>query len=301
MNENTKGSLFLFLAALIWGSSFVSQSAAMDYIGPFTFNACRSFVGFLVLIPIFMIFRKTSLKEKPLSKEEERALNKRSMIASIFCGLALVIATSFQQVGISMTTAGKAGFITALYIIMVPILSIFLGRKIPLIIWVCAVVSLVGFYFLCVQEDFSLGQGDFYCLICALCFSIQIMTIDYFTKRENFVDPVMLSMNQFFVVGVVSLILTFVFETPDISAIIKAGGSILYAGALSSGIAYTFQILGQKHTSPAVAPLIMSLESVFAVLFGWLLLGESMNSREILGCFLVFTAVMMSQIPFKER
>lgn len=296
MNENTKGSIFLFFAALIWGSSFVSQSAAMDHIGPFTFNACRSFVGFLVLIPVVCFFRKMSLKEKPLSKEEEKELNKRSVSAGIVCGLALVIASSFQQVGISMTTAGKAGFITALYIIMVPILSVFLGRKIPLIIWLSAIISLIGFYFLCIQEDFSMGQGDFYCLICALCFSIQIMTIDHFTEEDSRVDPVMMSMTQFFVVGVVSLILTLLFETPVISDIIKAGGSILYAGALSSGIAYTFQILGQKHTSPAVAPLIMSLESVFAVLFGWLLLGESMNSREILGCFLVFTAVMLSQI-----
>ena len=296
MNENTKGSIFLFFAALIWGSSFVSQSAAMDHIGPFTFNACRSFVGFLVLIPVVCFFRKMSLKEKPLSKEEEKELNKRSVSAGIVCGLALVIASSFQQVGISMTTAGKAGFITALYIIMVPILSVFLGRKIPLIIWLSAIISLIGFYFLCIQEDFSMGQGDFYCLICALCFSIQIMTIDHFTEEDSRVDPVMMSMTQFFVVGVVSLILTLIFETPVISDIIKAGGSILYAGALSSGIAYTFQILGQKHTSPAVAPLIMSLESVFAVLFGWLLLGESMNSREILGCFLVFTAVMLSQI-----
>ena len=296
MNENTKGSIFLFFAALIWGSSFVSQSAAMDHIGPFTFNACRSFVGFLVLIPVVCFFRKMSLKEKPLSKEEEKELNKRSVSAGIVCGLALVIASSFQQVGISMTTAGKAGFITALYIIMVPILSVFLGRKIPLIIWLSAIISLIGFYFLCIQEDFSMGQGDFYCLICALCFSIQIMTIDHFTEEDSRVDPVMMSMTQFFVVGAVSLILTLLFETPVISDIIKAGGSILYAGALSSGIAYTFQILGQKHTSPAVAPLIMSLESVVAVLFGWLLLGESMNSREILGCFLVFTAVMLSQI-----
>ncbi len=296
MNENTKGSIFLFLAALIWGSSFVSQSAAMDHIGPFTFNTCRSFVGFLVLIPVVYYFRKAGLKERPISKGEEKELNKHSVFAGIVCGLALVIASSFQQVGVSMTTAGKAGFITALYIIMVPILSVFLGRRIPLIIWLSAIIALIGFYFLCIQEDFSMGQGDFYCLICAFCFSIQIMTIDHFTKKGSYVDPVMMSMTQFFVVGVVSLILTLLFETPVIPDIIKAGGSILYAGALSSGVAYTFQILGQKHSSPAVAPLIMSLESVFAVLFGWLLLGESMNSREILGCFLVFTAVMLSQI-----
>jgi len=300
MNDRTKGSLFLFLAALIWGSSFVSQSAAMDYIDPFTFNACRSFVGFLVLIPIVYLFRISRKKTAPLSQEEEAALNKRSVTAGIFCGLALVIASSFQQIGISMTTAGKAGFITALYIIMVPILSIFLGRKIPLIIWISAVISLAGFYFLCIQEDLSMGKGDFYCLICALCFSFQIMTIDYFTKREAFVDPVMMSMTQFFVVGIISMILAFIFETPVPSDIVKAGGSILYAGAFSSGIAYTFQILGQKHTSPAAAPLIMSLESVFAVLFGWLLLGETMNSREILGCFLVFTAVILSQVKQTE-
>ncbi|MCR5686987.1 MAG: DMT family transporter, partial [Lachnospiraceae bacterium] len=205
-----------------------------------------------------------------------------------------------QQVGVSLTTAGKAGFITAIYIILVPILSIFLGHRIPKIIWFCAFLSLTGFYFLCIKEGFSVNPGDIYCLICAFCFSVQIMTIDHFTKKDWKVDPVMISMVQFFVVGLISTFLMLLFETPSFPAILRAGGSILYAGALSSGVAYTLQILGQRDSSPETAPLIMSLESVFAAIFGCLLLGEVMTAKEVFGCVLVFISVILSQLPWER-
>ena len=295
--NNFKGSLFLFLAALIWGSAFVSQSAGMKYVGPYTFNLTRSFVGFLTLIPLTLLFRKSSTKAEPLTPSEEKALNRRSAFAGVICGLLLSAATSFQQVGISMTTAGKAGFITALYIIIVPILGIVFKRKVPRIIWFCAAIALTGFYFLSVGSDFTLSKGDLLCLISAFCFSVQIMAIDHFVKHEKKVDPVMISMVQFLTVTVVSVFLTLFLEKPSLSGILSAAFPILYCGIMSSGIAYTLQILGQKNCNPAVAPLIMSLESVFAAFFGWMILGESMSLREIFGCALVLSAVILSQLP----
>ena len=297
MNTKLRGSLFLLAAALIWGSAFVPQSMGMDYVGPYTFNTCRSLVGFLVLIPVVIFFRKDSLKKNPLSKEEIRALNKRTVLAGVVCGLALSAASTFQQLGISLTTAGKTAFITVLYIIIVPIISVFLGKNIPGLIWICAMISLTGFYLLCIKEGFTLSRGDFYCLVCAFCFSVQITCIDHFTKDGSPVDPVMMSMVQFFVVTVVSFFLTLLLENPTLSSILDAKYSILYTGALSSGVAYTCQILGQKDSPPAIAPLIMSLESVFAALFGWLILNEKMSPRELLGCALVFIACLLSQLP----
>ncbi len=300
-SKKLRGSIELLIAALIWGSTFVPQSMGMDHVGPYTYNTGRSIIGFLVLIPVAIVFRRLYLKKNPLSEEEINALNRRTVFAGVICGLSLSAATSFQQMGISLTTAGKTAFITALYIIIVPVLAIFLGQKIPKIIWPCAALSLTGFYLLCIKDGFTLSTGDFYCLICAFCFSVQITCIDHFTKNENPVDPVMMSMVQFFVVMVVSFFLTLLLEKPTLSAIIDAKYTILYAGVLSSGVAYTLQILGQKDSPPAISPLIMSLESVFAVIFGWLLLKEAMSPRELLGCALVFTACLISQLPLPGR
>ncbi len=297
MSKKMRGNLELLMAAFIWGSTFVFQREAMDFVGPFTFNTFRSIVGFLVLAPVVSLFRSFRRKEGAVRKEDYPEINKNSLIAGIVCGLALVVASSFQQVGISMTTAGKAGFITAIYIILVPVLSIFLGRKIPKIIWFCAFLSLTGFHLLCIKEGFSVNMGDLYCLICALCFSVQIMLIDHYTKKDWMVDPVMMSLVEFLVVAVISGAMMFLFEDPSPGSIYRAGSSILYAGVLSSGIAYTLQILGQKDSSPEYAPLIMSLESVFAALFGWLILKEVMSVKELMGCALVFISVIISQLP----
>ncbi len=298
MKDSLKGSILLFIASLIWGSAFVSQREAMVHLSPFTFNACRSVVGFLALIPVTLYFRKTSLAEHPLSKSEEKALNKRSILAGVICGTALCVASCFQQIGVSTTTAGKAGFITALYIVIVPLFGIFLKKATPWNIWVSVLIAIAGFYLLCMKDGFTVSPGDFYCLICAFCFSVQILFIDHFTKSDKPVDPVMMSTVQFFIVSVVSIILTFLFETPSMEAVLLTWGPILYAGVFSSAIAYTLQILGQKKTPASVAPLIMSLESVFSVLFGWLLLNESMTAKELAGCAFVFAAVILSQISF---
>ena len=295
MSKQMQGNLMLLVTALIWGSAFVAQSAGMEYVGPFTYNMSRSFIGCLVLIPVVLLFRRADEKEHPRTEAERKALNRGSIIGGIFCGLALGVASAFQQVGISMTTAGKAGFITALYIILVPILGIFLKKKVPKIIWLCVALALVGFWMLCIKEGFSVSTGDLLCLICALCFSVHIMVIDHFTAKNT--DGIMMSCVQFLVAGLLSLLMTLLFETPTWSSLWEAKITILYAGVLSSGVAYTLQILAQRHTNPTVATLLMSLESVFAALFGWLLLHETLSPKELLGCLLVFIAVILAQIP----
>ncbi len=297
--ERNTGNILLIIAALIWGSAFVAQSAGMKYIGPFTYGMSRSLLAFAVLIPVVIIFRKKRYKEVPMSHSEKKALNRKSLIGGIFCGLVLTAASSFQQVGISMTTAGKAGFITTLYIIIVPIFGIFLKKHVPKIIWFCVVVAVAGFYLLCVQEGFYLSMGDLLCLICAFCFSAHIMVIDHFTSKNT--DPVMMSCVQFIVMALISTVLAFSFETPVLSSIWDAKITILYAGALSGGVAYTLQIIAQKNTIPAVATLLMSLESVFAVLFGWLILNETLSLKEFAGCVLVFAAVILSQIKLPHK
>lgn len=294
-----QGNLMLLITALIWGSAFVAQSAGMEYVGPFTYNMSRSYIGFLVLIPVVIFFRKSSQKEHPITKEENRELNIRSIKGGIFCGLALGVASCIQQIGVSMTTAGKAGFITALYIIIVPILGIFLKKRIPKIIWLCVAIALVGFWLLCIKEGFSIGTGDLFCLLCAFCFSVHIMVIDHFTAQKT--DSIMISCVQFLVAGIFSTVLTVLFESPSWGAIWDAKLTILYAGVLSSGVAYTLQVVAQRYTKPTVATLLMSLESVFAALFGALILHEILTGKEFLGCVLVFVAVILAQIPLPVK
>lgn len=225
--------------------------------------------------------------------------NRITLIGGICCGLALSVASTFQQVGITMTTAGKSGFITALYIIMVPIMSVVLGKKIPKIIWFCASLAIVGFYLLCVTEDFTISTGDVLTLICAICFSIHIIVIDYFTSKN--VDGVKMSCIQFGVASIVLTPLMFLMEDPSMHAILSAWVTIGYAGILSSGVAYTLQIVAQKDTDPTTATLIMSLESVFAALSGWVILHEVLSAKELLGCAIVLVAVVLAQVPLPTR
>ncbi len=299
MTKKIQGNIMLLITALIWGSAFVAQSAGMDYVGPFTYNVCRSILGFFVLIPVLCIFRKSNHKAHPLSTEEKKDLNKNSIIGGIFCGIILGVASAFQQVGLSMTTAGKGGFITALYIILVPILGIFFKKKVPKIIWICVLIALLGFYLLCIKEDFTVSKGDFLCLICAVCFSFHIIVIDHFTAKNT--DGVMMSCVQFLVAGLLSVVPMLLTETPTLSSIWDAKVTILYAGVLSSGIAYTLQILAQRHTNATVATLLMSLESVFAALFGCLILHEVLTGKELLGCVFVFLAVILAQVPLPTK
>ncbi|MCR5667319.1 MAG: DMT family transporter [Eubacterium sp.] len=300
MSRKTQGNIMLLITSLIWGSAFVAQSAGMEYVGPFTYNMSRNYIGFVVLIPVIIIFKRINGQTEPSNLNELLKSNKYSVIGGICCGIVLAVASNFQQVGISMTTAGKAGFITALYIIIVPILSVLVfKKKLPKIIWLCVLIALLGFYLLCIKEGFSISTGDFLCLISAFCFSLHIIVIDYFTRYKT--SGVLMSCIQFLIAGIISMIFMFLTETPTWSDIWDAKITILYAGALSSGVAYTLQILGQKRTSPAIATLLMSLESVFAALFGWLILHEVLSTKELIGCGLVFLAVILAQIPLPSN
>ncbi len=303
MSKKLKGNLMLLLTALIWGSSFVAQRAGMEYIGPFTFNVLRSLIGGLTLIPVILIIGRSKSPEAQEAKDasESQTLEKDRktlLLGGVCCGLALFIACSLQQVGIVYTTAGKAGFITALYIVLVPILGVFIGKKVRPIIWFCIVLSVAGLYLLCMKDGFSLSRGDFLVLLCALFFSIHILVIDHFSPKTS---GVKLSCIQFFVCGILSLIPASVFEEFNWGQILSCWVPILYSGVLSCGVAYTLQIVAQKNTEPAVASLLLSLESVFAVISGVLILHESITLKEFCGCAIMFIAIIVAQLPSKEE
>lgn len=294
-----RNSFFLFLTAFIWGTAFVAQSVGMDYVGPYTFICVRSFIAGIVLLPCIVILQKINPKETVSRTRSEKKRYRKTLVAGgVLCGLALGVASCLQQIGIQYTTVGKAGFITAFYIIIVPVLGLFFGKRCRLNIWIGVILALFGLYFLCMTEGFSIGYGDAMVFFCALVFSIHILVIDYFTEL---VDGVKMSCIQFFVSGIVSGIGMILFEKPDPSAILAAWLPILYAGVLSSGVGYTLQIVGQKGINPTVASLILSLESVISVLAGMLALGETLNQREIIGCVLMFAAIILAQIPEKKK
>ncbi|MBQ9104015.1 MAG: DMT family transporter [Clostridia bacterium] len=303
MGKRLRASLMLLVAALIWGSTFVAQTTASDTVEPFTFLFSRSFIGFLFLIPIIAIFNFQSNKKLEVGEKKSTLMpSKLTIIAGVLCGVALTIASYCQQKGITMMTdnaSGKAGFITALYIVFTPIFGVILKRRIPKIIIVCVPLATLGFYLLCIKSGFNIEVGDLLTLISAFFFTFHILIIDYFMEKGA--NPIKTSCIQFLVVGIISLILAFIFETPNFSIIWGAKLEIMYAGFLSSGIAYTLQIMAQKDADPTSATLIMSLESVFAVLSGWLVLGESLSLKELIGCLLVFVAVILAQIQLPLR
>lgn len=293
-NKNIKGNVILMITALIWGSAFVAQSVGMEHVGPFTFITARYIVGGLFLIPCIYLLDKMN---KKTVKESSHNDKKTLFVAGILCGIALFTASCFQQIGIQYTTVGKSGFITSLYIVIVPMLGILFKKKVPAKVWISVVISLIGLYLLCMNEVFSISRGDFFILICAFCFSIHILIID---KYSSLVDGVRMSCIQFFVAGLLGVIPMLIFENPQIKDILNACSPILYAGIMSSGVAYTLQIIGQRYTSPVLATLIMSLESVFAALSGWIILGEILSLKEFAGCCLVFAAIILAQLPEKN-
>jgi drug/metabolite transporter (DMT)-like permease len=287
-----KNNLMLLMAALIWGCAFVAQSKGTEHVGPWTFNCLRSIIGGITLFLCMPFLDKIRNVDKKNLKQKDLIL------AGILCGCVLAAGSMFQQMGIMQTTTGKAGFITALYVILVPILGILIGHKTRGIIWMAACIALVGFYFLSFAgEALTLQQGDLYLLICAVLFAVHILVIDHF----SFVDGVRMSCVQFFVAGIICLIGMFLFEKPDIHAIMDAAVPILYAGCLSSGAGYTLQIVGQKDADPAVASMLLSLESVFAALSGFVILNQRMSQNEVFGCALIFLAVIIAQYPEKKK
>ncbi len=292
MVRRMRGNIMLLITALIWGTAFVAQSEGMRYVEPFTYNAVRTLLGGIVLIPVIAAFRLFGNRTHP--QDENKSSRKSTIVGGIVCGIVLFAASSFQQCGIAMTTSGKAGFITALYIVLVPLIELILYRKSSAVVWICVLLAAIGFYLLCITEGFRIGKGDWLVLCCAVFFAVHIMVIDHFNSKNA--DGMIMSCIQFFTAGILMTIAMLLFESPNLRAILDAKYTILYAGIMSSGIAYTLQILGQRYTDPAAATLIMSLESVFAALSGWIILHEALSAKETAGCVLVFAAVILAQL-----
>lgn len=301
--HNAWRGIALAVAALIWGTAFVAQSLGMEHIGPCAFNGARSFVGFIVLLPVIAVGNRL----RPAENRPPKVLglfdkNKTLLLGGIACGVLLAGASLLQQASLQYTTAGKAGFLTSLYIVIVPVLGIFLGRRAGGKVWLAVALAVVGAYLLSVSgggEGFSIGLGDGLVLMCSVIFSLHIMVIDRVAPK---VDGIQLSCIQFFVAGAVSVIFAAILERDAFTwgGLLASWGPLLYVGVLSSGVAYTLQIVGQKGLNPAVASLIMSLESVFAALSGWLILSQPLSPREMAGCALVFAGVVLAQLPGRK-
>ncbi len=296
MKQQIKSSLILLLTATIWGVAFVAQSVGMEYIGPFTFNAIRCVLGGLVLIPVILVLKK---KKETGAENQEKEDKKTLWAGGIACGVILCIASNLQQFGIMEASVGKSGFFTALYIVMIPVIGIFIGKRPGIKLWFCVALAVVGMYLLCMKDgSFTIERADIMLLLCALAFSFHILVVDYFSPK---VDGVKMSCIQFFVCGVLSAVGMLFTETPDISNIQAAWLPLLYAGFLSCGVGYTLQIVGQKGINPVIASLIMSLESVISALAGWVILGQVLSPKEILGCVLMFVAIIITQIPIGNK
>lgn len=282
--------MILFMTAAIWGFAFVAQSVGMDYVGPYTFVTARNVVALAVLLPWVAAARRQR------KKGGKRRSGRRSLIyGGGCCGICLFAASALQQFGMKYTTVGKAGFITAMYIVLVPVFGIFVKKKTGVKVWIAVAAALAGLYLLCMTKgDFQLQKGDAYILGCAAVFALHILVVDHFSPL---VDGVELSCVQFAVNAVLGTILMMLLEQPRMADLLAAWLPIVYAGALSSGVGYTFQIIGQKGMNPTVASLILSLESVISVLAGWLLLHQALTARELAGCALVFAAIILVQLP----
>jgi drug/metabolite transporter (DMT)-like permease len=308
MNRSVRGSIMLFTTAFIWGSAFVAQKAGMDYIGPFTYNGLRSLLGALVLVPVVLLVNALQKKKgaAELSSDETgtdrqitlKQQRKTLLAGGLACGVALFIGSSLQQIGLVYSSAGKAGFITALYIVLVPILGLFIGRKVRRILWLSVALATAGLYLLCIKENFTIGKGDILIIICAFAFAVHILIIDHFSPK---VDGIKMSCLQFLFAGLFSIPFMLIFETINWSDILAGWFPILYTAVMSCGIAYTLQIIGQKDVEPAVASLILSLESVFAVITGIIVLHEQISTRELIGCIIMFAAIILAQLPAKKE
>lgn len=279
------------LTAMIWGTGFVAQSMGAEHMGAFTFNAVRSAVAFVFLLLLCGVL---ALLRRSRGTGSAAASRRELLLGGFCCGAALTVASYFQQKGIETTTAGKAGFVTALYIVLVPIFGRALGRRAPRTVWIGVALAVAGLYCLCVNEAFTVTGGDFYLLLCAVCFAVQILTVDHFTQK---VDGVELSCVQFLVVTVLSALGALTETAPDLSTVSAWIWPVLYVGVFCSGVAYTLQILSQKDADPAVVSLLMSLESLFATISGALILHDRMSGREYLGCALMLVAVILTQLP----
>lgn len=281
-----KGALMLLGASFFWGTTFVAQMTGMEGIGPFTYAASRYFLGFVFLTAILILTRKARAKDRRQGKLS------RGFLAGLICGIFLFLASSMQQISMLYTTAGKAAFITCLYIMFVPLAASFLGRKIFPENWAGAILALVGLYFLAINEAISINKGDAILFISAFVWTAQILVIDKFAAK---VDILELSTAQIFLTAILSFLAMLIFENPTIEAVKSAALPIFYGGVMSSGVAFTLQIYGQKYAEPAAAAILMSFESIFGAVSSWLLLGEEMSGREIFGCCLMIAGIIVTQ------
>ena len=290
MNKKIKGNLLLLLTAIIWGFSFTAQSVGMDSLSPSTFNGIRTLLGAIVLIPLVVPTAKRSF-QNPETK-------KNTIKGGVICGIILCLASTLQTYGLKFSGTGKAGFITALYIVFVPICYLFAGNKISIKIIASVIIATLGMYLLCGGGEFYLGRGEIVLLISSLLFTAHILVIDKFSPKS---DGVTMSCIQFAVSGTLNIIYMFLFDNPQIAPILNCWLPIIYSGALSCGVAYTLQIVGQKYADPTSASLLMSLESVFAAIGGWIILGQKMSPKEIAGCAIMFFAIILIQLPSKNK
>ena len=292
------GPIMLVSAAMIWGLSFVAQKQGMEYVEGFTFNGIRSLLGAIVLIP-FIVIRavKNPVKLSPVEKKQSRRDNLKGIL---IVGLMLCIGSNLQQFAFNYIEPGRVGFITALYMLIVPLISfIVYKKKQPVTTWIGVILGVVGLYMICMggSTSSSLGKGDILALLCSFAFALHIIVIDKFAAK---IDCVVLSCGQFFVTGVISCILMFIFESPNIQSIMQAAVPILYAGIMSCGCAFTFQVIGQKYTDPTISSMLLCLESVFSVIFSFIILGERMASVEYIGCAVMFVAIIIAQLPARK-
>ena len=294
MKKQLKGSIQLLIGTIIWGSAFVAQSVGMDHIEPFTFQTVRSFIAIFALFPVIYLMERGKVSTE---KFKAQWLDPKLWKTGLFCGLALFLASGLQQVGLVYTDPGKAGFITAMYIVLVPVLGLFLGEKCGPNVWISVVLAVAGLYMLSAMGVSSVNVGDLLLMGCAAMFAVQILLVD---KLGKGLEGLRLNFVQFFVNAVCSCVLMVLLETPVLENILACAVPLLYTGVFSSAIAFSLQILGQQHLEPAPASLIMSLESVFAVIAGWLILGQRLSLTESLGCVLVFAGVILSQMPSKK-
>ena len=292
-SQKIKGNLILLLTSFIWGTSFIAQSKGVEEISPFAFNGIRSVLGGLVLIPVIIFM---SLRSKKQSKD-----TKTLLLGGLICGTFLCVASTLQTAGMIYTSPGKSGFITALYMVIIPIIGLFTHKKPEPVIWLSVLIAVAGLYLMCIDSRLTINFGDVLTLLCAFVFAGHILAVDYFSPKT---DGVKLACLQFFVCGILNLIWVFAFEKPELAPIWSCRMSICYSGIMSCGVAYTLQIVGQKYTDPTSASILMSLESVFATLTtvvlvacGWQLTGGALSMREILGCVLMFAAIILVQAP----
>ena len=299
MSKKMRANLLLFFTAFIWGVAFVAQDVAADALEPMSFNGIRMACAALALLPtVWMMDRRSQRTGEGFCWKKMTPSDRRTMlVGGACCGVMLALGSVLQQAGLTLGAgAGKAGFITALYIVLVPVLGLFWGKKVGKLVWIAVALSVAGLYLLCMQGGFTIEVSDLVLILCALCYSGHILVVDHFSRRT---DCVKLSCVQFAVTSALCLVGAALFEHPTWEGVKTCIIPLLYAGVMSAGLGYTFQILAQRDAEPTVASLLMSLESVFAVLAGWVILGDMLSARELMGCVLMAGGIVLAQLPQK--